>query len=451
MNPKATKSTFSSINLRLSLIALGVVTGFFSLTQLFIAPRLVEDRAQAIFSTIRSHESDIVLNKTRSVRDELITSGAIKEDQNFAHYFSDESSKIKPLLTQCRFISPSICLGEASTIFFVANSSQPPKDSFKFAVVLENDLSRTPTVLLVWEMVAASMVALAFWLLRRAILKKEKYLLDRLAVAATAFERAQVLFSSSKSGHDEFDIFGKTAEDLVLLLEEYKAKFERKTRLEQLGLTIGQVSHDLKAPLNEAENFLSTLPKLLEKAPRETILAATESLILRIRSGKHALNQALLHTKQATVAREALHLREVFLSVTNRAKNNAKLQDLTFEVNVSDGYSTFGDRLRLETAFLNLLENTADEKKNAKVQVTLSELDSSHAKIIYQDNGGGIPAEFLERIFEPLVTYKSTGTGLGLSSTKEILTQHGGYIRAIPYRDGAKFEIVLPVMGDSHA
>ncbi len=451
MKPSTTKSTFSSIHLTLALIALAVVLGFCNLAQLFVAPRLVEERVQAFYSMIRSHEADIILNKTRSVRDELLATKAIKEDQEFSHYFSDEKAKVQSRLSNCRFVAPGICLGKTESVFLVSNSDLPPRENFKFAVVLRNDLTSPPIFLYLWEAIFALLTGLAFWLLDRTIARKEKYLLGRLAAASSAFDRARVLFGDSPSAKDEFDAFGKSAEDLVQMLENYKTKFERKTRLEQLGLTVGQVSHDLKAPLNEADNFLTSLPLLLDNASREQIEEATNSLVKRIRGGKEALNRALQQTKQITVAREELALGDVLESVKARAQQNTKLEKLSLSLFSSSYFTTLGDQIRLETAIINLLENTADEKRNAHVRLDLLAGDPGHAKILYEDNGNGIPDEYLEKIFEPLVTFKATGTGLGLSSTKEILAQHGGYIRALPHRGGAKFEIQIPVLGGGHA
>lgn len=450
MNPRTTKSTFGSIHLVLALIALSVVVGFFSLARLFVAPRLVHDRAQAVLSLIRSHEGDVVLNRTRSVRDELLLSGAIKNDQQFSHYFSDERAKVQPFVSGCDFVAPTICLGRSASVFFAPNSDRSPQEDFKFAIVLSNDLSQPPILLLLWEGILVVFTGLAFWLLDRAIVKKERYLLSRLAAASTAFQRARLLFSDTKQGKDEFDAFGKSAEDLVQILEDYKAKFERKTRLEQLGLTVGQVSHDLKAPLNEAENFLTSLPLLLETASKEQLQEAIDSLVKRIRGGKDSLNQALQLTKYVTVAKEELKLVEVLEGVSVRAKGSVKLQRLSFALSATEEFHTLGDRMKLETAFLNLLENTADEKQNAHIELRLSKTNTGQAKITYEDNGSGIPDEYLEKVFEPLVTYKSTGTGLGLSSTKEILAQHGGQIRALSNSGGAKFEILLPVLGGAH-
>ena len=451
MSPKATKSTFGSIYLRLAVIAAAVVVGFCALSQLFVAPRLINDRAKAIMSVIRSHEEDLVLHKTRAVRDELLKSGAIAEDQQFEHFSYDEKQSVLSKLHECHFISPGVCLGDGASVFFDSNLDHLPPDSFKFAVVLKGDLSRTPPVLLLWEGIVAILTGLAFWLLQRSIAKKERYLVSRLSTASAAFSRAQLLFDEKVVASDEFDAFGKSAEELVKTLEEYKAKFERKTRLEQLGLIVGQVSHDLKAPFNEAENFLNAMPLLLKSASHEELLDGTASLAKRIRSGKDSITQAIQFAKRTTIAREEVSLAEVFKSVHARTQLNPKLKDISLSLSIPGDYRVLGDQIQLETAFVNLLENSADERKNAKIEISATLHGVGATKITYVDNGGGIPQDFLEKVFEPLVTFKASGTGFGLSSTKEIFSVHGGSICAVPHRGGAKFEVVLPIQGGANA
>jgi signal transduction histidine kinase len=67
------------------------------------------------------------------------------------------------------------------------------------------------------------------------------------------------------------------------------------------------------------------------------------------------------------------------------------------------------------------------------------------------DTGPGIPAEEIEQIFEPFFTTKARGTGLGLSVVHQIVTHHGGEIRAFNKPDGgACFLIRIPLgQGDS--
>jgi two-component system sensor kinase FixL len=114
-------------------------------------------------------------------------------------------------------------------------------------------------------------------------------------------------------------------------------------------------------------------------------------------------------------------------------------------------YRVLGDQIQLETAFVNLLENSADEKLNAKIELEVTLQSLNTARITYTDNGSGIPEEFLEKVFEPLVTYKTGGTGFGLSSVRETFSVHGGSIRALPHRGGAKFEILIPILGGANA
>jgi signal transduction histidine kinase len=451
VNARTTKSTFGTIYLQLALLAVFISAGFATLGQFFIAPFLVEDRIAAITSVLRSHSDDLLLHKTRAVRDELIRSGAISNDGEFDHFLPDETAMVRNLLHSCRFITPTVCLGEQLSIFFNAEADQNPPQGFQSAVLLRSNLSKASDYLYLWDGIVALVAAAAMLLLQRSIARKERYLLNRLAEASQALRSAQVLFGGQEDSADEFEAFSRSTRELVTTLEEYKARFERRTRLEQLGITIGQVSHDLKAPLNEAENFLSSLPMLLDSVPRDQLQEAIDSLLARVRAGRISLTRALRVTKQLTVAREKLDISELLSGLLARTRQLPKLCDLTVSLSVDSKAELLGDRIRLETAFLNLLDNTAEEKPDAHVNVSVRTKSNGSVVIFYEDNGRGLPPDSGEKIFEPLITFKADGTGLGLSSTREILLQHGGSIRAITGKAGAAFEIRLPAAESGHA
>ena len=65
------------------------------------------------------------------------------------------------------------------------------------------------------------------------------------------------------------------------------------------------------------------------------------------------------------------------------------------------------------------------------------------------DTGPGIPDEVLEKIFDPLVTTKETGLGVGLAVCRSIITAHGGRIWAENIEGGAVFSFTLPVVPES--
>ena len=105
----------------------------------------------------------------------------------------------------------------------------------------------------------------------------------------------------------------------------------------------------------------------------------------------------------------------------------------------------------------NLIQNAQDaleQGKNVKkptIEVR-TEMQGDQVKIAVSDNGPGFPEEMMTRIFEPYVTTKPRGTGLGLAVVKKIVDEHHGSI-AIENRPqhGACVSVLLPVMDEQGA
>jgi signal transduction histidine kinase len=113
--------------------------------------------------------------------------------------------------------------------------------------------------------------------------------------------------------------------------------------------------------------------------------------------------------------------------------------------------------LQLEQVFMNLLVNAyqaieqraRDEGGTGEI-VLRTRTDDRTVVVSIEDDGIGVPAEHAERIFDPFFTTKEVGvgTGLGLSTSFEIVRRHGGAIRALPRPGGGSvFEVVLPIAG----
>lgn len=107
---------------------------------------------------------------------------------------------------------------------------------------------------------------------------------------------------------------------------------------------------------------------------------------------------------------------------------------------------------RIQQVFLNLIVNTyhalMDCNRKNKLLVIRTETEGKYIRIIFEDNGPGIPQENMGKIFQPFFTTKKKGkgTGLGLSLSRDILRKHRGDIRAgISYLGGAKFVVELPI------
>jgi signal transduction histidine kinase len=109
------------------------------------------------------------------------------------------------------------------------------------------------------------------------------------------------------------------------------------------------------------------------------------------------------------------------------------------------------DADRFRRVVINLVENAAQAIEGGKVgvsdrRITVTTKASDCAEFVIADTGPGIPPEVLPKIFEPLFTTKSIGTGLGLPTVKQIVEQHGGeiHITSTPGK-GTAVHIRLPL------
>ncbi len=105
-----------------------------------------------------------------------------------------------------------------------------------------------------------------------------------------------------------------------------------------------------------------------------------------------------------------------------------------------------GSASDLRQVFLNLLLNAADAVGQPGMIRIGAELDHAAIVVRVRDNGSGIPPEYLQRVFEPFFTTKGPlGSGLGLSTAREIMESIGGSITAANRLHGAEFTLTFPL------
>ena len=114
-----------------------------------------------------------------------------------------------------------------------------------------------------------------------------------------------------------------------------------------------------------------------------------------------------------------------------------------------------GDRVQLQQVVLNLVMNACDAMSGTPPGVRLlvvSTATHGDARLEVRDRGTGIAPDAVAKVFEPFVTTKRDGLGLGLAICRSIVTAHGGHIWAVnnPER-GATLVVSLPLAGDQRA
>lgn len=105
-----------------------------------------------------------------------------------------------------------------------------------------------------------------------------------------------------------------------------------------------------------------------------------------------------------------------------------------------------GDKIKLEEVLLNLLKNAQDAVGTSGKISLRAHRQPDALLILIQDDGCGISQEYLDSIFEPFITYKTNGTGLGLALSKRIVETHDGSLSVSSIKDnGSTFTVRLPL------
>ena len=210
--------------------------------------------------------------------------------------------------------------------------------------------------------------------------------------------------------------------DFVFEVNQIKPEFiEGTQRLQVMGELSARVAHDLRNPLGVIKNAI----ELMEMDSKDD---HNEKMIKRISMIKNASNRMLRQINDVLdfIRTKPLDLENYSLTemVDSALKisvpENVKISKPTNDVNI------LCDNKQLEVVFSNLINN-AIQAIEGQGEIKIRIVDGSKdVEIEFEDSGQGISEENMKKIFDPLFTTKSSGTGLGLVSCKNIVEQHNG-------------------------
>ena len=236
--------------------------------------------------------------------------------------------------------------------------------------------------------------------------------------------------------------YKRTAEQLAVAnrnLIDAEAAVRRSERLAALGQLSAGLAHELRNPLG---SIRGSAEMLVRSTAHEG--AVTRELAEIIREEVDRTNS--LVTRFLDFARPLEPRREAtdITSVIDRAAGHAKVAIIT---NYSPDVPPLEiDATLMEQVFINLLTNAAQASApNAPITVA-TRVAHDEAEICIVDRGCGIPADKIETIFNPFVTTKQNGVGLGLAIVAKIVDGHGGRmtVESEPGK-GSTFRIFLPI------
>ena len=235
-------------------------------------------------------------------------------------------------------------------------------------------------------------------------------------------ERLPLPQEGEAKGAPEFGVLRDRMRQMAADLEAGRRSAIEAERLAAFRESARQVAHELKNPLTPIRFAVSSLRRSALPEQRDAVeVLETESARLEAMAKSFAQFGRLPEGPTATVDLAEL-ARE-----TVRTTMPVEMQ---VRIDGDEGVLVTGQHAALQRALSNVLLNAVDATQGRGTVVVRARVQQDEAMVAVQDDGVGIPAEQLARIWDPYVTAKTGGTGLGLAIVKQTVVAHGGRVEA---------------------
>lgn len=231
-------------------------------------------------------------------------------------------------------------------------------------------------------------------------------------------------------------------------LNEAQEQLMHGERLATIGEMSAGIAHELKGPLVSIGGFARRLARSMREGSSEAQYVAT--IIEEGGRLENMLADILAFSKKTTICYERCSIAEVIdgaLAIVAHAVERSQVT--LIKAYPRKQIYLYGDCQQLKQVFINLIHNALEVMPcggELRVGVAAALLGGEKALIVrVADTGSGIPVAMLHNIFNPFVTTKKSGTGLGLPIANRIVANHGGKMRVRNRGGGgAEFAVILP-------
>ena len=219
------------------------------------------------------------------------------------------------------------------------------------------------------------------------------------------------------------------------------------------GEVARRLAHEIKNPLTpiqlSAERIRRRYLDKIEKDDREILDRATRTIVQQVESMKSMVDAFSDYAQPVNSRPKCLDINTLIRDITEL--HVAHLTKIRFLFDLTDDLPLVmtdptGVRQVLNNLIINASDALGDKGGELKLSTRIDHANDNFLVLELQDNGPGFPAELLDRIFEPYVTTKISGSGLGLPISRRIIEENGGTMRATNLPKGGAVVIIhLPV------
>lgn len=234
-------------------------------------------------------------------------------------------------------------------------------------------------------------------------------------------------------------------------LQELQSELIHMSRLTALGEMGSALAHELNQPLSAIGNYLNGVRRMLAGNPDPAVVkdALDRAAAQTLRAGD-IIRRLRDFVSRGETERRVESVSKIVEEASALALVGAKEQEVRVTMKLRpEADAVLADRVQIQQVLLNLMRNALEAMVGSPVRrLTISSVVAGDmAEISVADTGPGLAEEIRDNLFQPFMTTKAQGMGVGLSICRTIVESHGGKIWCDPAKGGgAVFRLTLPLV-----
>lgn len=260
--------------------------------------------------------------------------------------------------------------------------------------------------------------------------------------AAAEIMRRNYEHKVNVTSQDELGRLARTFNAMAASIQAAREELIRQERIATVARLSTSMVHDLRNPLaaiyTGAETLIDTplAPDQVQRLARNIYRAS--------RSIQNLLQQLLNAGRGTTGSAEPCCLKDVIAGAWSAVAVEAERHGVSFTLDVQEDIQLVLQREGMERVFVNLLQNAIQAMPSGGSVTVRSEIRGGDTFVSVADTGLGVHPDLRSRLFQPFVTGKKNGLGLGLALSRQTILDHGGDLWLDCKRPGACFWIRIP-------
>jgi two-component system, LuxR family, sensor kinase FixL len=234
---------------------------------------------------------------------------------------------------------------------------------------------------------------------------------------------------------------------------EMQAELVHVSRLSAMGEMASTLAHELNQPLTAVMNYVQAAQRMVgapDRFPPQRIAEIMTKAVDQAARAGEIIRRLREFIRRGETDRAIADANQVVREAGALGLIGAREQGIASRFALAASLPpVMIDQIQIQQVILNLVRNSVEalrQMPRREIAFRTAVSDDSFVEVVISDSGPGLPPEILDRLFQPFVTTKPNGTGIGLSISRSIIEAHGGRLSAVDSpAGGAAFRFTLPI------